>query len=67
MLRGFGQLTILHGPVLKVDVSGVPSVGPIGIYRHVTIITSRIHKDIGDRDIARVRNEGVPKLGLGPR
>ena len=67
VLQEFWEPTILHGPVLKSDVSGVPSVGPICIYRHITIIASGVHKDIGDGDIARVGNEGVPELGLGPR
>ena len=59
--------TILHGPVLKADVSRVPSVGPICIYRYITIITSGVHEDIGDGDVARIGNKGVPELGLGPR
>ena len=67
MLREFWERTILHCPVLQVDVSRVPSVGAICIYRRVTIITSGVHKDIGDGDVARVGDEGMPELGLGPR
>ena len=67
MLQEFWERTILHCPILQVDVSGVPSVSPVCVYRHVTIITSRIHEDIGDGDISRVGNEGMPELGLGPR
>ena len=67
MLRGFGGRTILYGPVLKGDVSRVPSVGSVCIHRHVTIVTGGIHKDVCDGDIARVGYKGVPELGLGPR
>lgn len=64
---GAGAPTILNSPILQVDISRVPSIGSICVYRHVTIVTCSVHEDVADGNVARMGNEGVPELGLRPR